>query len=432
MRIFAKRALLPNGWASNVAIVVDASGLIAGATPDDEPRATDEVVETLLPGMANLHSHAFQRAMAGRAERPSASGDDDFWTWRQAMYDLAATLDPDALHAIAVEAYRGMLRAGYTSVTEFHYLHRDPAGAWYAEKGAMAKALVEAARQVGLPICLLPVLYAHANARGEPLADEQRRFETSVDDVLETAAELRRSYAGDPAVAIGVAAHSLRAVSPDELRALVEGSPRDVPVHLHIAEQEREVEEVCATLGARPVEWLLDRFEVDGRWSLVHATHAEPHELEEVASRGAVVAICPTTEANLGDGIFALPALLRAGGRFGIGSDSNVSFSPAEELRLLEYGQRLSLRRRVVASAMGRSCGETLYGGAAAGGTCVSGFSTGMIVRGMRADFVTLKTIAAATRPEDALDRYIFVDGAPGPEGVMIGGRWRVRDKEFV
>jgi formimidoylglutamate deiminase len=431
MRIFAKHALLPEGWALNVVVDVDPSGTIAGVTRDAGANAATATVATLLPGIANVHSHAFQRAMAGRAERPSGI-QDDFWTWRRTMYDLAGALDPDGLRAIAVDVYRGMLRAGYTSVVEFHYLHRDPAGAWYAEKAVMAKALVEAAREVGLSICLLPVLYAHANANGAPLGLEQRRFETSVDDILEIAAELRRSYAADRSVVVGVAAHSLRAVTPDEFRALLASSPADVPVHLHIAEQEREVDEILAALGARPVAWLLDHFEVDRRWCLVHATRTEPREVEAIAARGAVIGLCPTTEANLGDGVFSLPLLLGAGGGFGLGSDSNVSLSPAQELRLLEYGQRLSLRRRVVASTGGRSCGETLYDGAAAGGGRISGFRTGTIATGMSADFVTLSASSELRSPQEALDCYVFADAAPLPEDVMVGGRWRVRQAEFV
>ena len=406
MRLFAERALLPDGFANDVSVEIDDASVItavrAGARADGAARAPG----TLLPGMPNVHSHAFQRAMAGRAERRSDDG-DDFWTWRRAMYDLATTLDPDSLYAIALDTYRDMLLGGYTSVAEFHYLHRDPSGTWYAEKSAMARALIEAAREAGIAICLLPALYSQAAPDGTPLATEQRRFETSADDILEISRDLRAAYASDAGVAIGVCAHSLRAVRPADFHALLDGSPAGVPVHLHIAEQQREVDEIERALGARPIEWLLEHFDVDGRWCLVHATCATTEELHGIARRGAAVGLCPTTEADLGDGIFAYGEFTRAGGAFGIGSDSNVILGSAEELRLLEYGQRLRHRRRIVAASRGRSCGETLYADAAAGGGRISGFRTGAIAVGMRADFVSL-----ATGDDDALDRHVFSPGS--------------------
>jgi formimidoylglutamate deiminase len=373
--------------------------------------------------MPNIHSHAFQYAMAGRAEgrgsdandgsdvtnagsrsgpTDNASGGnevDDFWTWRHAMYELAGRLDPDSLYQIAREAYREMVRAGYASVVEFHYLHRDPVGAWYADRAAMAKALIEAARAENLAIALLPVLYSQASPSGAPLSARQRRFETSVDDILEISRELRSAYAGHRDVTVGICAHSLRAVAPADLRALIDGSPPGVPIHLHIAEQEREVEEIEAAFGARPITWLLENFAVDARWCLVHTTQATPNELIAIARSGAVVGLCPTTEANLGDGIFQFAEFAAAGGTFGIGSDSNVTISPADELRFIEYGQRLRLRRRLVAASQGRSCGERLYAGAAAGGGAVCGFPLGAIAVGKRAAFVAL---------DSSLDRHVF------------------------
>jgi formimidoylglutamate deiminase len=409
--IFAARALLPDGWARDVTIDIDRTRTIAGVRANSDARDATRAPGTLVPAMANVHSHAFQFAMAGHAERATPNG-DDFWTWRHAMYELAGRLDPDTLYDVARAAYAEMARGGYTSVAEFHYLHRDPHGAWYAQRSIMAETLVRAARDAGLAICLLPALYSQAAPDGTPLAREQRRFATGVDDILEIARDVRVAFAGDPDVCVGVCAHSLRAVRPDELRALVEASPPDVPVHLHIAEQEREVVEIERVLGARPIAWLVDHFDVDARWCLVHATRATPAELVAIARSGAVVGLCPTTEANLGDGTFGYETFVAAGGAYGIGSDSNVTCDAAAELRLLEYGQRLMHRRRVIAGSPGGSCGEALYTRAAAGGGGVSGFAIGEIAIGRRARFVAIAD--ADERNEAAtLDRHIFATHAP-------------------
>jgi len=427
VNVFAERALLPEGWARNVALEIDETETIVAVQTGAAASSDATVVRgALLPGMPNIHSHAFQYAMAGRAEGrgiDAAGGGgasavnganggnevDDFWTWRHAMYELAARLDPDSLYEIAREAYREMVRAGYASVVEFHYLHRDPAGSWYADRAAMAKSLVEAARAENLAIALLPALYSQASPSGAPLSARQRRFETSVDDILDISRELRSAYAGDPLVTVGICAHSLRAVAPADLRALIDGSPAGVPIHLHIAEQQREVEEIEAAFGARPISWLLDNFAVDSRWCLVHATQATPDELVAIARAGAVVGLCPTTEANLGDGIFPFAEFAAAGGTFGIGSDSNVTISPADELRFIEYAQRLRLRRRLVAASQGRSCGETLYAGAAAGGGTVCGFPLGAVAVGKRAAFVAIENESASiVNDGDTLDRHVF------------------------
>jgi formimidoylglutamate deiminase len=427
----APLAFLPGGWAPDVAFEIAPDGTLlevrAGA-----PREGAEVLDgPVVPGMPNLHSHAFQRAMAGSAER-RADDDDGFWTWREAMYALAERLDPDALFALARDVYRTMLAAGYTAVAEFHYLHRDPAGAWYADKAATARALIAAAKDAGIAICLLPALYAHADAGGAPLRAQQRRFASGVDDVLEIARALRAEHAHDPDVVVGVCAHSLRAVTPGELRALIDGSPRDVPVHLHAAEQLREVEAVRAALGARPIAWLLSEHDVGPRWCLVHATHLDDAERDGLARSGAVAGLCPTTEANLGDGLFPLAPYLAAGGALGIGSDSNVSIAPADELRWLEYGQRLVTHRRAVAAAEpGDSAGETLYARAARGGARACGLSSGALVAGARADLVVLddrRAPLAGAPPGELIDRYVFAADRPAVRHVMVRGRWRVRD----
>ena len=428
MRLFAREAFLPGGWAPDVAFEFAPDGTILAVEPGAEPGGAERIDGAVLPGMPNLHSHAFQRAMAGSAERRGAAGDDDFWSWREAMYALAERLEPDGLRVLATEVYRAMLAAGYTAVAEFHYVHRDPRGAWYADRAVMARALIEAAREAGIAICLLPALYAHGDVGGAPLRAEQRRFAAGVEDVLDIARTLRRAYAGDPDVVVGACAHSLRAVTPEELRDLLDGAPRDVPIHLHAAEQMREVEAVRAALGAPPVAWLLETQAVDARWSLIHATHLERRERDALARSGAVAGLCPTTEANLGDGVFPLGPYLAAGGALGIGSDSNVTLAPTEELRWLEYGQRLAHQRRLVgALEAGASVGETLYARAAAGGAQACGLAAGALEPGRRADLIVLDDAApplAGAPPSELIDRYIFASDRPAPRRVMVRGRW--------
>jgi formimidoylglutamate deiminase len=426
MQLFAQQALLSDGLARHVLIELASDGTIERIVPESAPGDAERLSGAVLPGMANLHSHAFQHAMAGTAER-RGSGDDDFWSWRHAMYALAETMDTDALHGIARDAYRAMLVAGYTAVAEFHYIHRDRSGAWYAERAANSLALVAAAREAGIAICLLPALYAQADVGGVPLRPDQRRFATEADDVLEIGAAVRAAYADDADVTVGACAHSLRAAAPEQLRALVDGAPTDVPIHLHIAEQTREVDAFSAMFEQRPVAWLFANYAVDARWCLVHATHVDKPERTALSASGAVVGLCPTTEANLGDGLFPFDPYLRDGGRFGIGSDSNVSISPVEELRWLEYGQRLITRRRIIAAAnAGASCGEVLYSRAAQGGAQACGRASGALAVGCRADLIVVDSADEAA--PTALDRYIFAADRAGPRHVMVGGRWRVRD----
>ncbi|MGH8029507.1 MAG: formimidoylglutamate deiminase, partial [Arenimonas sp.] len=326
-----------------------------------------------LPGLPNLHSHAFQRAMAGLTERQT-NPTDSFWTWRELMYRFAARMTPDSMRAIAAQAYVEMLEAGYTTVCEFHYVHHQPGGKPYIDPTAMSQALIQAARDAGIRLTLLPVLYMHGGFDARPLSDRQRRFGHTVDDFLALLATLRT--AESDTLRVGLAFHSLRAVHAPEMRAVMEAeaNERPRPIHIHVAEQVAEVEECLKLRGARPVRWLLDNAEVDARWTLVHATHLLEDEIEGIADAGATVAICPTTEANLGDGFFPLKAFINSGGRFGIGSDSNTSISPVEELRWLEYGQRLLLRQRNVAVDYGEtSVGALLFNHAVKEGVVACG-----------------------------------------------------------
>lgn len=414
----AEHAFLPTGWAR---------GHEAAVAP-----GSAAAVDWRLAGMPNLHSHAFQRAMAGLAERQSHP-EDSFWTWRELMYRFAGRITPGAMRAVATQVYVEMLEAGYTSVCEFHYLHHQPDGRPYDDPGEMSQALIAAARDAGIRLTLLPVLYMSGGFDGRALAERQRRFGHSLDAYLKLLQSLRARQ--DATLAVGIALHSLRAVPEAALRDVLAAVGNDrMPIHIHIAEQIGEVQDCLALRGARPVEWLLANADVDARWTLVHATHLVPAEVQGIARSGATVAICPTTEANLGDGLFPFGDFLKAGGRWGIGSDSHVSVSPVEELRWLEYGQRLLTRHRNIAVSPAQpSTGELLYSQALAGGLRACG-------QGDRAsgDFIVLDAgapaLAGATR-DDLLDRFVFAGNRPlvrethvAGERVVAGGQHRDRE----
>jgi len=376
----------------------------------------------IVPGIANLHSHAFQRAMAGMAER-QANPEDSFWTWRETMYRFAARFDPDTLHAVAAQVYVEMLEAGYTSVCEFHYLHHAPDGTPYADPAAMSRAIISAARETGIRLTLLPVLYMQGGFDGRALSERQRRFGHDVDGYLRLFDQLLPEI--DAAVNLGYALHSLRAVSPGAMHALLPQLPRDAPIHIHIAEQIGEVQDCLAVRNARPVEWLLHNADVDARWTLVHATHLAPEEIKGIAKSRATVAICPTTEANLGDGLFPLRDYLDAGGAWGIGSDSQISVSPVEELRWLEYGQRLATRRRNIAvGESSLSVGETLLRGVVASSAQASGFVDTRDVVVLDDDAPQL---AGATQ-DDVVDRWIFSGNRTLVDEVHVAGQRVVAD----
>jgi formimidoylglutamate deiminase len=396
--------------------------------PDAVSRVTRTPAGWRLPGIANLHSHAFQRAMAGMAERQTHP-EDSFWTWRDTMYRMAARFDPDALQAVAAQLYVEMLEAGYTTVCEFHYLHHAPDGSRYADPAAMSRALVAAAEEIGIRLTLLPVLYMSGGFDGRALGERQRRFGHGVDDFMSLIDTLRGDAGESERLRVGCALHSLRAVPADAMHAVLAALPRDMPVHIHIAEQIGEVQDCLALRGARPVEWLLGNAQVDARWTLVHATHLEPAEVQGIAASGATVAICPTTEANLGDGLFPLRDFFMAGGAFGIGSDSQISVSPVEELRWLEYGQRLATHHRNIAvRADSPSVGETLLQGVLdsarnATGRNISGESDG--------DWLLLDDDApqlAGATAEDIVDRWIFSGNRNLVKEVHVAGERVVAD----
>lgn len=434
--LFFLNLWLPSGWARDVRVSI-AAGLITaieiGATPHDG----DERVGCGLPGLPNLHSHAFQRGMAGLAERRGPTG-DSFWTWRELMYRFVERIDPDDLQAIAALAYIEMLEGGFTRVGEFHYLHNDRSGHPFADIAKMSAAIAAAADESGIGLTLLPVLYSHAGFGAQPPREDQRRFIQTIDGFARLLEGADCAVKGLNDAIVGVAPHSLRAVTPEQLAA-VQVLAGSRPIHIHIAEQVREVDDCLAWSGKRPVEWLLDHAEVDDRWCLVHATHMTEAETIAMARRGAVAGLCPITEANLGDGLFPAQTFLDAGGRYGVGSDSNVLIDATEELRLLEYGQRLTARgRNMLARGAGRSTGAAVYSTALQGGAMALGIEGGISV-GRPADIVSLDLSHPALlhRDGDAItDSYLFAAGRSAidcvwryGEKLVSGGRHRARDR---
>ncbi|MDU9395641.1 formimidoylglutamate deiminase [Pseudomonas sp. zfem003] len=425
----AERALLPSGWARNVRFEVGASGLLEQVLPDAGSEGAERLHGPVLPGMPNLHSHAFQRAMAGLAE-VAGNPNDSFWTWRELMYRLVGRLSPEQMEVIARQLYVEMLKAGYTAVAEFHYVHHDPAGRPYADPAELALCISRAARDSGIGLTLLPVLYSHAGFGGLPPNEGQRRFIHSTDSYLALQQCLREALPADQG--LGLCFHSLRAVTPDQLATVLAAEDGARPIHIHIAEQQKEVDDCLAWSGRRPLQWLYEHAPVDPRWCLVHATHAEADEVQAMARSGAVAGLCLTTEANLGDGIFPAVDFLARGGRLGIGSDSHVSVSVVEELRWLEYGQRLrDQRRNRLYRPEQPQVGRTLFDAALAGGAQALGQPVGALAEGSRADWIVLDGTDPylATAEGDALlNRWLFAGGDRQVRDVMVGGRWVVRN----
>ncbi len=439
--LFAPQALLPEGWADNVRIEFSDDGDITALTAGAKPDGASQAAGPVIPGMPNLHSHAFQRAMAGLTEQAGQAGtaaaDDSFWTWRTLMYDFVGRLSPDAVEAIAGQLYVEMLKAGYTAVAEFHYLHHDPDGKPYADLAEMSQRVLAAAQATGIGITHLPVLYNAGGFGGKPAGSGQRRFLNDPDRFLKLIDELRSRHGRDRQIRIGIAPHSLRAVTPQTLTQAVDGLTRmdaSAPIHIHIAEQTKEVEDCLAWSKQRPVEWLLEHQDVDRRWCLIHATHIDASETKRLAASGAVAGLCPTTEANLGDGFFPAVDFLGEGGQFGIGSDSHISVSPVEELRWLEYGQRLLTRRRnrlSLGSAGGPHIGAALYRGALAGGQRALGRNIGRIAKGARADLLVLDEQAPnllGKTGDKLLDALVFAGNTNAIRDVIVGGRMVVKN----
>ena len=463
-KLWFESALLPHGWTKGVRITAGAAGLIERIEEGAVPAEGDERHAIGVPGIPNVHSHAFQRGLAGLTERrgpteaqrrespeaPAArleTSSDSFWTWRELMYRFVERVDPEGVEAIAALAYAEMLEGGFTHVGEFHYLHHDRGGVPFSNPGELATRIAAASEQTGIGLTLLPTFYAHSGFGGAEPTARQRRFINDVDSFARIVEASRIAVRQLPGATVGIAPHSLRAVTPEELTAIVPLA-RDEVIHIHIAEQTREVDDCIAWSGRRPIEWLLDAQPVDERWCLVHATHASDTEVRAMAASGTIVGLCPITEANLGDGVFPAPAFLGRKGRFGIGSDSNILLDGAEELRTLEYSQRLALRaRNVLAAGEGSSTGRSLLEGALSGGaralhsihgSGVAGARTGALTAGASADIVSLdaRHPALAERSEDEiLDSWIFAAGRAVVDcvwragvKVVINGRHHRRD----
>jgi formimidoylglutamate deiminase len=424
MFLHADHALLDGGFAPRVRITIR-NGDIAGVAPDADPQPGDEHVAGLvLPGMPDLHSHAFQRAFAGLSEFADVGG--DFWSWREAMYRTAASITPEACAAITAWVGKELLKGGYTSLAEFHYLHHRPDGTQYVPSTTMARAVADGAAQAGIALTLLVGIYEAGGFGGAPLTGGQNRFCNKVAEAVAMADSLRAE-----GIAVGLALHSLRAVPPASLHEAAAAFAARGPIHIHVAEQRAEVQACIATLGAPPVAWLLDNADIDASWCLVHATHATDLEIVAAARAGAVIGLCPTTEADLGDGIFALPGLLGASGHFGIGSDSNVVLDAFSELRLLEYSQRLRSEKRNLAAVGGGHTGRALWQAACRGGARACGRAAGRIATGERADFVVIEPTpeSEGCAADFCLDAAIFADPRPPGRHVMVGGTWLVRDR---
>lgn len=409
---FLQSALLPQGWQHNVRVSVKL-GRIKSVELNAKPQSNDQTLGVVIPAMPNVHSHVFQRAMAGLSEYKTA-GRDSFWSWRELMYQLAEQLDAETLYQVAKKCYIEMLQAGYASVCEFHYVHRakDDLKDFYSH----SEILLKAADEVGLPITMLPVLYAFSGVGDKPLNAEQQRFELSVDEYIELYRHLQDKLKANQN--LGICFHSIRAVNKVQMQTVIDSLPKNVPIHIHIAEQQAEIDQSIEHLGMRPVTWLFDNFQVDKRWNLVHATHLDDSEIKLIAASGAVAVLCPLTEANLGDGIFPMPDFKKQGGTWAIGSDSHIEIKPQQELKMLEYSQRLiHQQRNVCADGKHAHVGTWQWLQAVAGGNQASGQTSSQAgdqklagievgCLGQVVELVTDENMGA----EQTLDAWIFSD----------------------
>jgi formimidoylglutamate deiminase len=426
-------ALTPAGWQDDVSVAIDGHGMITAVTPGS--RVGEAIAGAAVPAMPNVHSHAHQRLMLGLAEC-AGPGADSFWTWREAMYGFALRLGPEDLEAVAAQLYVEMLKAGFSVVGEFQYLHHQPDGRPYEEPAELSLRCISAAEQAGIAITMLPTLYAHGGFGGKPPAAGQRRFINSAESYLAIWQTLHSACANHPLRRLGLSPHSFRAVTAELLETVLKGVAPDAPVHVHIAEQVKEVEDCLAWSGKRPVEMMLDTFDVSARWTAIHATHMTEAETAGLARSGAIAGLCPTTEANLGDGIFPATRYIRAGGAIAIGSDSHISVSPAEDLRMLEYSQRLrDLTRNALAGGPGQSTGRSLHDAALAGGARSMAQPVGAIAPGHRADITVLDTghpLLAGRAGDALLDTWIFAVGNAVVKDVLVGGRRVVVDRHHI
>lgn len=427
--LWAPRAWVSGGWHDAVLLRVGSDGCWAEVSlgVHTPPPGATVLAGPALPGLVNAHSHAFQRAFAGLAERRENEA-DDFWSWRDRMYGVALRITPEQLRAVAAQLYVELLHGGYTQVCEFHYLQHAQDGQPYADPATLSWSLADAAADAGIGLTVLPVLYERAGFQQPALRADQRRFATTPAQVL--ALQRRIAAADRPRVNAGVAVHSLRAASQESIATLMQGVAQDeLPIHIHVAEQMQEVDDCVAATGARPIEWLCREMRPDARWQLVHATHANPGEIDAVAASGAGIVLCPSTEANLGDGLPDLPRWLGAQVPIAIGSDSQVARRWAEELRWLEYGQRLLRQERNVSAAPQHgepSTAARLFNAALAGGARSAGQALWGLVAGARADLLVLDPQAPGllgVAPSHTLDAWVFATDTPRLQAVYVAGQ---------
>ncbi len=434
---FAPSALLPTGWKENVRLKVSPDGLIETVESDASPQPNDIILQNrvMLPAPANLHSHGFQRALAGLTEFRSSESQDSFWSWRKLMYAFLEHITPEQFQTINEYAQMEMLQAGYASVGEFHYVHNQKGGTPYSNPAELANRISDAAQKSGIGLTLLPVFYAQGGVDGRDLAGGQLRFKNSIDSyntLWSNAQSYMETLNSDHR--LGVAPHSLRAASRDHLHQL-DAIYTHCPVHIHIAEQIAEIEEIKQAYGMRPVSWLLDQINIDPRWCLVHATHLDPFEKKALAESRATAGLCPVTEANLGDGIFDAVTFQELGGAIGVGTDSNISISLAHELRLLEYSQRLQLKGRALLCSADKSAGRNLFDQICAGGAQSIGRKSGQIAPGYLADLVTLDTDSAdlySLSGDYLLDSWIFASSDNLIKDVFSAGRHVVKNGQHL
>lgn len=425
-------ALTPEGWKRDVTVAVDGGGMITDVGPGE---GGARIAGIAVPAMPNVHSHAHQRFMLGLAER-AGPGADSFWTWREAMYGFALRLSPDDLEAVAAQLYVEMLKAGFSVVGEFQYLHHAPDGTPYADPAEMSLRCFAAAQQAGIGITILPTLYAFGGFGGQDPLPGQRRFLNDAERFLKIVGNLSIQAGGSALRHVGISPHSLRAVSPELLREVIRALPPDAPIHVHVAEQVKEVDDCLAVCGRRPVELLMESFDLSDRWTAIHATHMTPAETAALARSGAIAGLCPTTEANLGDGIFPAVDFMGQGGAIAIGSDSHITVSPAEDLRMLDYSQRLrDLTRNALAGGPGRSTGRSLYESALKGGARSMRQPIGAIAPRYRFDVTVLDAdhpLLAGRAEDSALDTWIFSGGNALVKDVFVGGAQVVKDRHHI
>ena len=432
--IFAKKALLPNGWSNNVIIEIDQSGLISNVTENNNHKVDADLnEEIILPAMNNLHSHSFQRAMAGLTEARSPQGNDNFWSWRSLMYQFLDVLNPEEIFSITLFSQMEMLQSGYVGVGEFHYLHNQIGGTKYDNIAELSEKVLEASAESGISICLLPVVYERGGCDNRELEGGQLRFHNNIDTFEELYNQIKVFLSKNENFSLGVAAHSLRAVKNETLNKIIDLT--NGPIHIHAAEQVKEVEEIKSFYKMPPVEFLIENFDINKRWCLIHCTQMSELETELLSKSGAVAGLCPVTEANLGDGIFNGFQYNERKGFYGIGTDSNINISLTEELKTFEYSQRLLNKKRAVISNQKKSTGRKLFDDCLEGGARALQINNGKIQKGFNADLISLPNTnneLDGLEDDKILDYWIFASRENDVQKLWNKGKCLVENSKHL